>query len=179
LLASCAHTTYSEYSQPVLSVLTGYSECSHGVPPLGCLLHVHTRRTLSTHSRYSEYSSGTLSAHTGCSHWLACFMCTHGGEGAREGVRVRITVFKRCLRRRARVHDGSAALRSELRVRRRQLRVLRHELRIPRRQCADRSGVPAPVYHDWCCGAWNVARHVARRVVSALFARHAARVAWL
>ncbi len=29
--------------------------------------------------------------------------------------------------------------------------------------------------HDSCCGAWNVVRHVARRVVSALFARHAAR----
>ncbi len=56
---------------------TGYSEWSHGVLPLDGLLHVHTRRTLSTHSRYSEYSQGTLSAHTGCSHWVACFMCTH------------------------------------------------------------------------------------------------------
>jgi hypothetical protein len=77
-------------------------------------------------------------------------MCTHGGEGVREGVRVRVTFLKRCLRRRARVHDGSAALRSEPRVLRRdrriprrQLRVRRHELFIPRRQCAGRSGVPA------------------------------------
>jgi hypothetical protein len=33
--------------------------------------------------------------------------------------------------------------------------------------------------HDWCCGAWTVSRPLARRVVSALFARHAAPIAWL
>ena len=71
-------------------------------------------------------------------------------------------------------------LRRERRILRRQLRVCRHELHILRRQCVDRSGVPAPVYHAVTRAAadWKRLPEASRcwRVVGA--ARGAYRVAF-